>query len=42
VLTSSVLIGSEKSAELFDRTYDDYRARISRLYSGIDPQTGAK
>lgn len=32
VLTSSVLIGSEASAELFDRTYDDYRTRVGRLY----------
>ena len=32
VLTSSVLIGSQASAELFDRTYDDYRARIAPLY----------
>ncbi len=36
VLTSSALIGSEASADLFNRTYDDYRARISRLYSGVD------
>jgi uncharacterized phosphosugar-binding protein len=32
VLTSGALIGSKESAELFDRTYDDYRARIARLY----------
>ena len=32
VLTSSVLIGSEASAKLFDRTYDDYRTRVGRLY----------
>ncbi len=30
VLTSSVLIGSEASAELFERTYDDYRNRVHR------------
>jgi uncharacterized phosphosugar-binding protein len=36
VLTSSVLIGSQASAELFEHTYDDYRARIARLYSGTD------
>ncbi len=35
VLTSSALIGSAESAELFDRTYDDYRARVARLYSGV-------
>jgi uncharacterized phosphosugar-binding protein len=34
VLTSSVLIGSQASAEIFDRTYDDYRARIAQVYSG--------
>ncbi len=34
VLTSSVLIGSEKSAELFERTYDDYRERIKKVYGG--------
>jgi uncharacterized phosphosugar-binding protein len=32
VLTSSVLIGSAASAELFDRTYDDYRARVAQVY----------
>lgn len=31
VLTSSVLIGEEASRELFERTYDDYRARVRRL-----------
>ncbi len=34
VLTSSVLIGSEKSAEIFERTYDDYRARVAKVYGG--------
>ena len=32
VLTSGVLIGSEASAALFDRTYDDYRARVAQVY----------
>lgn len=32
VLTSGVLIGGEASAELFDRTYDDYRRRVSRTF----------
>lgn len=32
VLTSGVLIGGQASAELFDRTYDDYRSRIAKLY----------
>jgi uncharacterized phosphosugar-binding protein len=36
VLTSSVLIGPQASAELFDRTYDDYRARIAPLYGGAN------
>ena len=34
VLTSSVLIGSQASAELFERTYDDYRARVAQVYGG--------
>lgn len=34
VLTSGVLIGAQASAELFDRTYDDYRARVAPLYGG--------
>jgi uncharacterized phosphosugar-binding protein len=33
VLTSGVLIGGQASAELFDRTYDDYRARVAQVYS---------
>ena len=32
VLTSSVLIGGAASAELFERTYDDYRARVAQVY----------
>jgi uncharacterized phosphosugar-binding protein len=32
VLTSGALIGSAASAELFDRTYDDYRARVAQVY----------
>jgi uncharacterized phosphosugar-binding protein len=34
VLTSGVLIGSRESAELFEQTYDDYRARVARVYGG--------
>jgi uncharacterized phosphosugar-binding protein len=34
VLTSSVLIGGTASAELFERTYDDYRARVAQVYGG--------
>jgi uncharacterized phosphosugar-binding protein len=36
VLTSGVLVGEERSAELFERTYDDYRARIRRVYGGAE------
>jgi len=32
VLTSGALIGSQASAELFDHTYDDYRARVAQVY----------
>lgn len=32
VLTSSALIGSQASAELFERTYDDYRTRVAQVY----------
>ena len=34
VLTSGVLVGAAASAELFDRAYDDYRARVARVYGG--------
>ncbi len=32
VLTSGVLIGSQASADLFERTYDDYRSRVAQVY----------
>lgn len=32
VLTSSLLIGSEASKKRFDECYDDYRARIRKIY----------
>jgi len=32
VLTSGVLIGADASAALFERTYDDYRARVAQAY----------
>jgi len=32
VLTSSHLVGEERSRELFERTYDDYRRRVGVLY----------
>lgn len=31
VLTSSVRVGAEESARLFDAAYDDYRRRVRRL-----------
>lgn len=34
VLTSSVLIGGEASADLFERTYDDFRDRVKVVYGG--------
>lgn len=34
VLTSDVLIDSAASAALFDRAYDDHRARIAKVYGG--------
>lgn len=32
VLTSSVLCGAQRSAELFDQTYDDYRRRVKTVF----------
>jgi uncharacterized phosphosugar-binding protein len=32
VLTSSVLIGAQASAELFEKSYDDFRRRVGQLY----------
>jgi uncharacterized phosphosugar-binding protein len=32
VLTSACLVGGERSAALFDAAYDDYRARVKRVY----------
>lgn len=34
VLTSSVLIGGEASDALFDKTYDDFRDRVKKVYGG--------
>ncbi|MDZ4762986.1 MAG: SIS domain-containing protein [Chloroflexota bacterium] len=34
VLTNSAICGAEKSAALFEQTYDDYRARIAKVYGG--------
>ncbi len=32
ILTSAYFIGPEKSAEQFERCYDDYRSRVQRVY----------
>jgi hypothetical protein len=32
VLTSSYFIGSEASRQRFDECYDDYRARVQKVY----------
>ncbi len=32
VLTSSYFIGAQASSERFDQTYDDYRARVQKVY----------
>jgi uncharacterized phosphosugar-binding protein len=32
VLTSSALIGPDAAANLFERTYDDYRSRVAQVY----------
>ncbi len=42
VLTSSVLIGGAASAELFDRTYDDFRTRIAQVYGAADGASGRR
>ncbi|MBC7813598.1 MAG: SIS domain-containing protein, partial [Burkholderiales bacterium] len=34
VLTSAYFIGAEASKKRFDDSYDDYRARIRRVYGG--------
>lgn len=34
ILTSSYFIGAEASKERFDQSYDDYRARVRRVYGG--------
>ena len=34
VLTSSYFIGAEASKQRFDECYDDYRARVQKVYGG--------
>jgi hypothetical protein len=35
VLTAPALVGSERSAELFDGAYDEHARRLARLYATI-------
>ena len=42
VLTSGAIIGSAASSALFDQTYDDYRARLARVYGGAGPSGEAE
>ena len=35
VLTASCVIGSERSAELFDAAYDEHGRRLARLYQNL-------
>jgi uncharacterized phosphosugar-binding protein len=37
VLTSSYFVGSEKSQQRFDASYDDYRRRLKRVYGCDEP-----
>ncbi len=41
VLTSSYHIGSEASAARFDACFDDYRARVRRIYGTIEGRSAA-
>lgn len=41
VLTSSYHIGSEASAARFDECFDDYRARVRRVYGATEGQSAA-
>ncbi len=36
ILTSSFFLGAEKTAERFDQVYDEYRARVQRVYGCQD------
>lgn len=35
VLTSSVLVGDERSQQKFEASYNDYRARVQRVYGCV-------
>jgi uncharacterized phosphosugar-binding protein len=38
VLTSAVLVGDERSAELFDAAYGEYARRLARTLTGVDEE----
>jgi uncharacterized phosphosugar-binding protein len=42
VLSSGLIIGAEESARRFDDVYDDYRARVRRVYGNEAPKTSRK
>ena len=42
VLSSGYVIGKEASAQRFDDVYDDYRARVRRVYGNEAPKTSRK
>lgn len=35
VLTAAAVIGSERSAELFEAAYDEHARRLAKLYEGL-------
>jgi hypothetical protein len=39
VLSSGYVIGAEASSQRFDDVYDDYRARVRRVYGNEAPKT---
>lgn len=42
VLSSGLVIGADESARRFDDVYDDYRARVRRVYGSEAPKTSRK
>lgn len=42
VLSSGLVIGAEESTKRFDEVYDDYRARVRRVYGNEAPRIGRK
>jgi hypothetical protein len=39
VLTGEMVVGPDRSAELFDRAYDEHAHRMARIYAGAGPLT---